>query len=77
MPAIVWKGYVSFGLVAFPVRLFAAGRAESIHFHMLHRKDLSRLKEVWYCAKENKRIEKSEIVKGYEAGKDEYIVCRR
>ena len=44
MPAIVWKGYVTFGLVSFPVRLYAAGRAESVHFHMLHKKDLSRLK---------------------------------
>ncbi len=74
MPAVVWKGYISFGLVSFPVRLFSAGRAEAIHFHMLHRKDLSRVKEVWYCAKEDKPIERSEIVKGYEINKDEYVV---
>jgi len=74
MAAIVWKGYISFGLVSFPVRLYSAGRAEAIHFHMLHRKDLSRVKEVWYCAEENKPIERAEIVKGYEASKGEYIV---
>src|ERR1035437_4250197 len=34
MPAIVWKGYVSFGLISFPVRLFSAARPESVHFHM-------------------------------------------
>jgi non-homologous end joining protein Ku len=56
MPAIVWKGYISFGLVSFPVRLFSAGRAEAVHFHMVHRKDLSRVKEVWYCAEESKPI---------------------
>src|SRR5208283_3722685 len=74
MPAVVWKGHISFGLVSFPVRLFSAGRAEAVHFHLLHRKDLSRVKEVWYCAKEDKPIERSEIVKGYEIGKDEYVV---
>jgi DNA end-binding protein Ku len=74
MAAIVWKGFVSFGLVTFPVRLFAAARAEHVQFHMLHRKDLSRVKEVWYCAEENKPIERSEIVKGYAANKGEYIV---
>src|SRR5450631_3701354 len=74
MAAIVWKGFVSFGLVTFPVRLFAAARAEHVQFHMLHRKDLSRVKEVWYCAEENKPIERSEIVKGYEASKNEYVV---
>jgi DNA end-binding protein Ku len=74
MPSIVWKGYVSFGLVSFPVRMFAAARAETVHFHMLHREDLSRVKEVWYCAKENKPIERSEIVKGYETSKGKYVV---
>ena len=74
MPAIVWKGYVSFGLVSFPVRLFAAGRAEAVHFHMLHGKDLSRVKEFWYCAEEDKPIERADIVKGYEVSKGEYVV---
>jgi len=74
MAAIVWKGFVSFGLVTFPVRLFAAARAEHAQFHMLHRKDLSRVKEVWYCAEENKPIDRSDIVKGYEASKGEYVV---
>lgn len=74
MAAIVWKGFVSFGLVTFPVRLFAAARAEHVQFHMLHRKDLSRVKEVWYCAEENKPIDRGEIVKGYEASKGKYVV---
>src|SRR5579875_3101939 len=26
MPATVWKGYLTFGLVSFPIRLFAAAR---------------------------------------------------
>ena len=74
MPATVWKGFISFGLVSFPVRLFSAARAESVHFHMLHKKDLSRVKEVWYCADENKPVERSEIVKGYETSKHKYVV---
>jgi DNA end-binding protein Ku len=74
MPAIVWKGFISFGLVTFPVRLLSAARAESVHFHMLHKKDLSRVKEVWYCAEENKPIDRSDIVKGYEIGKNKYVV---
>jgi DNA end-binding protein Ku len=73
MPATVWKGYLSFGLVSFPVRLFSAARPENVHFHMLHKKDLSRVKEVWYCAEEDKPIERSEIVKGYEVKKGEYV----
>src|SRR6185369_209856 len=73
MPATVWKGFLSFGLVSFPVRLFSAARADHIRFHMLHRKDLSRIKEVWYCAEEDKPVNRSDIVKGYEISKGEYV----
>jgi len=74
MPATVWKGYLTFGLVSFPIRLFAAARPEPVHFHMLHKKDLSRVKEVWYCASQDKPIDRDEIVKGYEYEKNHYVV---
>jgi DNA end-binding protein Ku len=74
MPGTVWKGFISFGLVSFPVRLFSAARAETVRFNMLHKKDLSRVREVLYCAEENKPIERSDIVKGYQTGEDKYVV---
>ncbi len=74
MAATVWKGFISFGLVSFPVRLNAAARPENIRFHMLHKKDESRVKEVWYCAEEDKPIERADIVKGFEVKKGEYVV---
>src|ERR1700722_1162060 len=74
MPATVWKGFISFGLVSFPVRLYSAARAETVHFHMLHKKDLSRVKEVWYCVNEDKSIERADIVKGFETSKGKYVV---
>jgi len=77
MPGTVWKGFISFGLVSFPVRLFSAARAETVHFHMLHKKDMSRVREVWYCAAENEPIERSDIVKGYETSKGKYEIAYR
>ncbi len=74
MPATVWKGYLTFGLVSFPIRLFAAARPEPVHFHLLHKKDLSRVKEVMYCAAEDKPLDRSQIVKGYEYEKNHYVV---
>jgi DNA end-binding protein Ku len=74
MPATVWKGYLSFGLVSFPIRLFSAARSETVHFDLLHKKDLSRVREVMFCAAEDKPLERSEIVKGYEYEKNRYIV---
>lgn len=74
MPASVWKGFISFGLVSFPVQLFSAARAETVRFHLLHGMDRSRVRQVWYCVEEDKPVERSEMVKGFETGKDEYVV---
>jgi DNA end-binding protein Ku len=74
MPATVWKGYLSFGLVSFPVRLLSAARGQTVHFHMLHKKDQSRVKEVWYCVEEDRPIDRTDIEKGYEIGKGKYVV---
>ncbi len=74
MAATVWKGFVSFGLVSFPIRLQVAAREKSIQFHLLHKKDLSRVNEVYFCQTENKPLGREDLVKGYEVSKDEYVV---
>ncbi len=61
MAATVWKGFISFELVSFPVRLFSAARPDTVHFHMLHKKNRSRVKEVWYCVEQDKAIDRSDI----------------
>src|SRR3954470_10527282 len=74
MAASVWKGHLTFGLVTIPVRLFSAARSETISFNMLHKDDHSRIRQVTYCALEDKPIQRSETVKGYEYEKDHYVV---
>ena len=74
MASTVWKGHLTFGLVSLPIKLFTAARAESISFNQLHKHDNSRVRQVLYCQAEDKPIERSEIVKGYEYEKDRYIV---
>ena len=57
-----------------PVRMFAGARGERISFHMLHREDNSRVRQQLYCAEEDKPIDRSDTVKGYEIRKGEYVV---
>jgi DNA end-binding protein Ku len=57
-----------------PVRLFSGARSSAISFHMLHRGDLVRVKQQLICPNENKVVERSDIVKGYEYRKNEYVV---
>src|SRR5580658_1666196 len=74
MASTVWKGHLTFGLVSFPIRLYSAARGESISFNQLHKTDNSRVKQVLFCAAEDKPIPRSEIVKGFEYEKDRYVV---
>jgi DNA end-binding protein Ku len=74
MAASVWSGYLTFGLISMPVRLFSGARSSSISFNMLHRDDLSRVKQQLYCPVDNRVIGRDEIVKGYEYRKDEYVI---
>ena len=74
MAASVWSGYLTFGLISMPVRLFSGARSSGISFNMLHRDDLQRVKQQYYCPADNRVVERSEIVKGYEFRKDEYVV---
>ncbi len=74
MASTVWRGHLTFGLVSLPVKLFTAARSESVSFNQLHRVDNSRVKQILYCQAEDKPIERSEIVKGYEYEKGKYVV---
>ena len=74
MASSVWSGYLTFGLISMPVRLFSGARSSGISFNMLHRDDLQRVKQQYYCPADNRVVDRSEIVKGYEYRKDEYVV---
>src|ERR1700729_1777143 len=74
MPSSVWSGHLTFGLISMPVRLFSGARSGGISFNMLHRPDKVRVKQQYICPVENVVVDRSEIVKGYEFRKDEYIV---
>src|SRR5271157_1468568 len=74
MAASVWSGYLTFGLISMPVRLFSGARSSGISFNQLHRTDHHRVKQQLICPLDNQVLERSDIVKGYEYRKDEYVV---
>lgn len=57
-----------------PVRLFSGARGSRVSFHMLHRDDNVRIKQQLWCPEEERVVERSEIVKGFEYRKGEYVV---
>src|SRR5580700_11730882 len=74
MASTIWKGHLTFGLISMPVRMFAAARGERISFNQLHNVCHSRLKQPLFCPVCNRNVERSEIVKGYEYEKDQYVL---
>jgi DNA end-binding protein Ku len=74
MATSVWKGYLTFGLISIPVRLFSAARTERISLNQLHDKCKSRIRQPLYCPACERMVERSEIVKGYEYEKDQYVL---
>ena len=66
---------VSFGLVSIPVKLFSATEASrAISFNLLHKTCGSRLKQQYFCVKEEVPVAREEMAKGYEFAKDQYVM---
>lgn len=74
MPASVWKGFISFGLVSVPVRLYAAARSTRIALHQLHSTDHTRLRQPLFCPADDRIVDRSEVVKGYEYEPGKYVL---
>ncbi len=74
MAASVWSGYLTFGLISMPVRLYSGARGSRISFNQLHRTDHARVKQQLICSEDGKVLDRDEIVKGYEYRKGEYVI---
>src|SRR5213082_3475468 len=73
-PRAYWKGYLKLSLVSCPVALFpASSEREKISFHQLNKKTGNRIKYRKVDAETENEVDASDIVKGYEVGKGEYI----
>ncbi len=66
---------VSFGLVSIPVKVYSSGESSAgIRFNMLHKKCGSRLKQQYVCPKDDEIVPRSDISKGYEFAKGQYVM---
>jgi DNA end-binding protein Ku len=74
MASTVWKGYISFGLISVPIRLFVAARESHVSFNQIHQVCGSRIKQQTYCPTCDRVVERSELVKGYPVDKESYVI---
>ncbi|MGA8109827.1 MAG: Ku protein [Acidobacteriaceae bacterium] len=74
MASTVWKGYISFGLISVPIRLFVAAREHHISFNQVHEVCGTRIRQQLFCPHCERVVERSEIAKGYPVDKEHFVL---
>jgi DNA end-binding protein Ku len=73
----IWKGRISFGLVNIPIQVFSATQKEEYaSFNQLCDKG-HKIKYKKWCPVEEREVQWSEIKKGYEITKNDYVVLEK
>jgi DNA end-binding protein Ku len=72
-PRAFWSGTITFGLVSIPVELYPANRSQRVSLRMVS-PDGVPLARRFFCPKENRALDRDEIVRGFEIEKNTYVV---
>jgi len=71
----MWKGVVSFGMVSIPIRLYNATESSSkVSFRQLCPEHKSPISYKRWCAEGDHEVAYGDILKGFEVGRDRYVV---
>src|SRR2546428_13402962 len=74
MPRSIWRGVMSFGMVAIPVRLYLATESTSkVSFNLLCPEHKSRIKNKRWCVEGDHEVAWSAVVRGYVYEKGNYV----
>ncbi|HEX77223.1 MAG TPA: Ku protein [Dehalococcoidia bacterium] len=74
MARAIWKGVISFGMVVIPVKMYTATESKTPSFNLLHRKCLSKIRQVRHCPVCDEYLGSEDTVRGYEYAKGQYVV---
>jgi DNA end-binding protein Ku len=73
-PRPIWKGVIAFGMVSIPVHLSKATEEHDLRFHLLHKPDHARLKQVRLCTEDGNQVTLDDTVRAFEPTPGEYVV---
>ena len=74
MPRSIWKGVISFGMVAIPIRLYLATEGKSISFRLLCPEHKSPIKNKRWCPSGDHEVAWNDVLRGFEYEKDRFVV---
>ncbi|MGW5431935.1 Ku protein [Streptomyces sp. NPDC004059] len=61
----IWSGMIQFGLVALPIRLYAATEEHPVRLHEVHLADGSRVEHRRFCKAEDREIPYEQVGRGF------------
>jgi DNA end-binding protein Ku len=71
----IWRGHLRLALVSCPIALHSVLRGGGgLHFHLINPKTGHRIRMVTVDAETDEEVTRSELVKGYEFEKDQYLL---
>ena len=70
----MWRGAISFGMVAIPVRLYLATESKSVSFRMLCPDCHNPIRNKRWCPTEDKEIPWNSTLRGFEVAKDDFVI---
>lgn len=70
----IWKGYISFGLVAIPIILFSAEKKSDIHLRLVDDRNKSRVRYLRVNEQTGEEVPWEHVAKGYEYEEGNYIL---
>ncbi|MDX3131398.1 Ku protein [Streptomyces europaeiscabiei] len=66
MPASIFSGAISFGLVSVPITVLSATEDHSVRFRRIHTADNAPVRNRYWCEREDREVTFEEIGHGYE-----------
>ncbi|SDS96534.1 Ku protein [Jiangella sp. DSM 45060] len=77
MARSIWSGFLSFGLVSIPVRLYSATQEHEVDFHQFERGTADRIRYKRVNERTGDEVEYDDIVKGHDVGGGDYVIVER
>lgn len=77
MARSIWSGFLSFGLVSVPVRLYSATQEHEVDFHQFERGTADRIRYKRVNERTGDEVGYDDIVKGHDVGGGEHVIVER
>ncbi|HET8936389.1 MAG TPA: Ku protein [Polyangiales bacterium] len=71
-----WKGVLQLGKQKLPVKLYAAVHDTTVHFHLLHKKDGTRVEQRLVSSGSGEPVEAKEVQKGFAVEPGTFVILK-